>query len=283
MRERFPNIHRASRAIRGYPVVMLRYPVEVRPRYGYGLPPHAELYRLIDEGRPRYARMLQEFARFAPDLVKIPRTAGKHEVSWSLDMLPPMDCAALYCFLRQLAPQRYFEVGSGFSTKVARRAIRDGKLRTEIISIDPVPRVDVDADCDESMRNTLENTDLHWIDRIRPGDILFVDDSHCCFPNSDVTVFFLEVLPRLQSGVIVHVHDIALPYDYPPEWRDRFYSEQYLLACCLLSSNNRFEILLPNSFVAADPELLVDFDWLWKDPALAGVPAKGMSFWFQIR
>jgi methyltransferase family protein len=283
VRERFPSVHRATRAIRGQPLVLLNYPVDPRPRYGYGLPPHPELYRLINEGRSRYHRMICAFVSFGPDLLKIARTAGERDVSWTMEMLPPLDCAALYCFLRQYAPPRYFEVGSGFSTKVARRAIRDGNLPTKIISIDPTPRVDVDLECDEVIRNTLENTDLRWTERIMPGDILFVDDSHCCFPNSDVTVFFLEILPRLKPGVIVQVHDIALPYDYPPELRDRFYSEQYLLACCLLNSNNRFEILLPNSFVAVDPELLADFDWLLKSPVLARVPAKGMSFWFQIR
>jgi hypothetical protein len=78
----------------------------------------------------------------------------------------------------------------------------------------------------------------------------------------------------------VHIHDIALPYDYAPEWKERFYSEQYLLACCLLNGPERFRILLPNNFISMDEELSAAWDWLWGKDLLQGVPRRGMSFWF---
>jgi hypothetical protein len=74
------------------------------------------------------------------------------------------------------------------------------------------------------------------------GDVLFFDGSHRCLQNSDVTAFFLDVLPELPSGVIVGIHDIVLPNDYPSVWKDRYYSEQYILAAYLLGAQERVSI-----------------------------------------
>ena len=68
-------------------------------------------------------------------------------------------------------------------------------------------------------------------------------------PNSDVTVFFLEIVPRLRSGVLLHVHDIFLRWDYPPDCNDRYYSEQYVLAAALLAGKPLLEVVLPNFFL----------------------------------
>jgi len=277
------RVYYAERAIRGFPVVLLRYPVDVRPRYGFGSPPHSELYRIIDAQRNTYERFLHEFRPYANDLLKIPDVTEDSGVAWQMPMLPALDCAMLYSFLRYLEPAHYVEVGSGYSTKVAVRAIGDGHLRTRVTSIDPQPRADVDEICHTVIRQRLEENDLRWIHDVEPGDVLFIDNSHCCYQNSDVTVFFLEVLPRLKPGVIVHLHDITLPYDYPPEWRERFYSEQYLLACWLLANEERFEILMPNNFLSCDPPLLSEMDWLWKEKAMQQVVPDGKSFWFRIR
>ncbi len=76
--------------------------------------------------------------------------------------------------------------------------------------------------------------DLALFRELQAGDVLFIDSSHRCFMNSDVTVLFLEVLPNLPPGVLVQVHDIFIPYDYPREWVERYYAEQYLLSCYLL-------------------------------------------------
>ena len=65
--------------------------------------------------------------------------------------------------------------------------------------------------------------------------------------NSDVAVFFLDILPNLAPGVVVHIHDVFLPDDYPPQWIERYYSEQYLLACYLLAESTKFDVILPNS------------------------------------
>jgi hypothetical protein len=102
--------------------------------------------------------------------------------------------------------------------------------------------------------------------------------------NSDVTVVFLEILPRLKPGVLVQLHDILLPYDYPPEWTNRFYSEQYLLAAYLLAEGDKLNIVLPNAFISYERELSGILDEIWNNPNIEGVKSrKGSSFWFEIK
>jgi hypothetical protein len=97
--------------------------------------------------------------------------------------------------------------------------------------------------------------------------------------NSDVTVFFTEVLPVLASGVTIGIHDIFLPYDYPAAWVDRYYSEQYLLACYLLSEASGFEILLPAFCAGKLPQLHEPLAAL--SAGLPGVPPEGVAFWIE--
>src|SRR5262249_39662840 len=161
----------------------------------------------------------------------------------------------LYGMLADLNPARYLEIGSGNSTRFARRAIRDRGLRTRIESVDPHPRAEIDSIADTVIQSPLESLDLKLGTWLSPGAVAFIVGSHRCFMNSDVTVVFLEILPRLQPGVRVHFHDIFLPYDYPPDWADAYYSEQYVLAAFLLGGASRMKILLANGFVSGDPEL----------------------------
>ena len=198
---------------------------------------------------------------------------------------------ALYCMLFEFRPKRFVEVGSGDSTRFARRAIRDHSLPTLITSIDPTPRAEIDKLCDFVIRKPLEEVELDVFDELGPGDFLFIDGSHRSFSNSDVTVAFLDVLPRLRAGVVVHFHDIFWPYDYPPEWADRYYSEQYLLGCYLLGDRgSEVKVLLPNAFVAQDGELagickpLLEIAGIrWPgDSMSAPYGIAGASFWFQL-
>jgi hypothetical protein len=133
------------------------------------------------------------------------------------------------------------------------------------------------------IRQPLEAVDVAVFDQLEAGDILFIDGSHRCFMNSDVTVVFLEVLPRLRPGVLVEFHDILLPYDYPPSWKRRYYSEQYLLAACLLAGSERFSIVLPNMFISRDAELSSVLAPLWNEPRFKGVVRGGSSFWIETR
>ena len=264
--------------------IFLDYPVHFLPRYGYGNPPHSELHHLLDRGRDDYRVLLGRCLEFAGTLATIPARghAASPEPAWINGFLPGLDSVALYTLLAVGNPERYVEIGSGNSTKLTRRAIRDHHLRTRIVSIDPRPRADIDSIADEVIRRPLEKVDLTIVTSLRAGDILFIDGSHRCFMNSDVTVTFLEILPRLSSGVRVQFHDIFLPYDYPPGWEGSYYSEQYLLAAYLLGGARGVRVLLPNAYVSEDPELRLILDPFWSRPGLEAVERHGCSFWLEI-
>jgi hypothetical protein len=117
---------------------------------------------------------------------------------------------------------------------------------------------------------------------IGPDDLLFIDNSHCSFPNSDVTVFFVEVMPALRAGTIWGMHDIFLPWDYPEEWRDRFYNEQYLLLSYLLGGADGDEIILPVTWAAHQPQLHGILAPLWESKELfQDLETNGSCFWMR--
>jgi hypothetical protein len=278
------------RIAKGYQPIFLDYRVDPLPRYGYGKPPHPELARILGGCEARYSELLANFSNYSDHLLRIARHQPKSspEPCWINEWMDGLDTFALYGFIASANPALVLEVGSGYSTKVARRAIRDCRLRTEVISIDPKPRDEIDALCDEIIRQPLERCDLKVMDRLGPGDILFMDGSHRCFMNSDVTIFFLEILPRLRPGVKVHIHDIFLPLDYPPWWLLRFsphryWSEQYLLAASLLAGHGSYDVILPSHYVSITPRVAKTLDGFWNRPQLAGVPRGGTSFWIETK
>jgi len=263
-----------------YTRIDLDYPVAPVPRWGHGRPAHGRLAELFERDRPRYHAHLDAIADIAGALKRIPVEAPPDPGSpyWHNGWLPALDGAALSMFLAAGDPCTYLEVGSGNSTKFARRAVEDHGLRTRIVSIDPFPRAEVDALCDEVIREPAETVDLAVFDRLGAGDVLFVDNSHRCLQNSDATAMFLDVLPRLAPGVLVEFHDIFLPDDYPPEWAERFYSEQYVLAAFLLAGGSLVETELPAWWVSNDPALRSVLDPLWGDVGLTR-DRHGGSFW----
>lgn len=176
--------------------------------------------------------------------------ADPSQPHWANGWLPSIDAAMLYSLIVERRPTTYFEVGSGNSTKFVRRAIRDHGLSTRIVSIDPQPRAEVDAICDEVIRCRVEDTDIAAIaGRAQPGDVVFVDNSHRAFPGSDVTVAMLEWMPALPAGTIFGVHDICLPFDYHPCFTDYYYNEQYLMGMYLLGGATSDKIMMPVYFV----------------------------------
>lgn len=260
----------------------LEFPVKPNPRYGQNNP-HPKLYEIINRNRVSYQQTLEYFLQFKDYFLQIPVDKPNQPQGpfWHNDWVPPLDTVALYSFLCLSNPKKYYEIGSGWSTKFARRAILDHSLKTRIVSIDPEPRTEIEAICDYVVREPLEDLSPDTFDDLEANDILFVDGSHRCCMNSDVAVMFLDILPRLQQGVLVEFHDIFLPYDYPFEWRERWYSEQYLLATCILAEGNKFDIILPNAFISSDAELIKVLYPLWN--MLRTNRGYGGSFWLKMR
>ena len=267
--------------------IKLDYPIHPQPRHGHSQATHGQICDLLQANAALYEERLLSFLEFKQDFLEIERTreegAAETDPIWDNGFLPALDGVALYGLLAQEKPALYLEIGSGNSTKFAKHAIQKKGLDTRIVSIDPYPRAEIDELCDEVIRQPLEHVELTLFEQLQSGDVLFFDGSHRVFMNSDVVVFFLDVLPRLPAGVWVQIHDIFLPNDYPEHWVDRFYSEQYMLAVALLFNSNQFEVVLPNHFITIHPSLADVLNPLWQAPKLAGMPTNGVSFWLRTK
>lgn len=270
--------------IPGHGVDLLRidFPpaTEPVPAWGHGRPMHSELAALFAAGRKKQLELLRQVLSPATDCRAWPAQEDSSDpaLPWRDNLfLTPFDETALYGLLNVIRPERYLEIGSGMSTRVAWQARRRGCFPMEIVSIDPEPRLAISALCDRVHRCRLEDMTEEFLHLVTPRTVVFFDGSHRSFPGSDVTIFFLNILPRLPAGAIVHIHDIYLPADYPAALLNRFWSEQYLLAAYLLGGAHRVEILLPCADLATRTEI---------EPLLAAALGSGdlraSSFWLRM-
>ena len=165
--------------------------------------------------------------------------------------------AVLHCMIRHFAPRAIVEVGSGHSTYVAARAARmnasDGKPAA-LVAVEPYPNEVLRGGFPGLTRliaRQVQEVGLSLFTDLQAGDILFIDSSHVVRMGNDVVFLFLDVIPRLRKGVVIHVHDIFFPGQYPREWvmrQRRFWAEQYLLQA-LLACNPSFEVLWCDSLM----------------------------------
>ncbi|HEX3669165.1 MAG TPA: class I SAM-dependent methyltransferase [Acidimicrobiia bacterium] len=256
---------------------------DARPRYGYGRPRHARLAAILARHDGTFRAELEGILEFTDDLRRISlEPGGASEPYWSNPWLPGLDVACLYSFVRRRRPARYLEVGSGNSTAVVARARRDGSLDTEITSIDPSPRREIDSLCDRVVRQPLELVDLDLFRELESGDVVFVDGSHRAFMNSDAVAVYLDLLPDLPDGVLVGIHDILWPDDYFPGWSEYWWNEQYVLGALLLGEPPWLQPMLATYYAFRHPELGHVLDPLWQHPELAGVNQGGTSFWLRV-
>ena len=253
-----------------------------RPETGKGL---REIHAILDERKPQIEGEVKRILNYTEQLHTIRKRSDETNPllpAWNNNFLPGLDIAALYMYIAERKPKKYMEVGSGNSTLVAAAAKNQYSIDTEIISIDPYPRADIDQVSQRIVRRPFEQVGTEWADELEAGDILFIDNSHRALPNSDATVFFLEWLPRLKEGVIVQVHDIYLPWDYPQDMCERGYSEQYVLAAMVMSNPERYRPIFPAFWIAQQPDLQATLAPLWENKNLHDVERHGGSFWFEI-
>ena len=264
--------------------VHLDYKVDMKPRYGWGKKPHKQLEEIIAANKEDYKNILSQINEHSDyfESLALEASGSKDEVNWKNGFFPGLDIVSLHTILASKKPKRYIEVGSGNSTKVAYQSIKRNNLDTQIISIDPFPREEIDQLSDEVIRKPFEEINFWKEINIESGDILFIDNSHRILPNSDAMVFFMEILPTLPKGTIVHIHDIYLPYDYPQFMCDRAYSEQYGLAMFILANPDRYKTIFPNYYVSEDAELSTILDPLWKKVNKPEVERHGGSYWIEI-
>jgi hypothetical protein len=210
-------------------------------------------------------------------------TADRSEYHAGNEMFSPLDAWALGAMLRWLRPARMIEVGSGWSSLVAARVNREflgGAM--DLTCVEPYPPDFLAGGVDGITRlldAPVQDVAPGRFAELEAGDVLFIDSSHVAKTGSDCNHLYHEVLPRLRTGVVVHVHDIFLPWDYPQEWvlSGRGWNEQYVLQA-FLEFNGAFEVLLANAWMTrAHPQVLAQ--------AVPGFPEStpggGGSFWMR--
>ena len=160
------------------------------------------------------------------------------------------DAEYWYNLIRLVKPGKIFEIGSGHSTLMAIKAIEkneqeDPAYRCRHICIEPYEMPWLEKTSATIIRKKIEEIDKTFFSELTENDILFIDSSHIIRPQGDVLFEYLELLPSLRKGVIVHVHDIFSPKDYPDEWirkEIKFWNEQYLLEA-FLTLNSSWKII----------------------------------------
>ena len=201
---------------------------------------------LFDSRREAFRGVLGTIDGLAADLQRIGE-APPPQPRWNQGWFPRLDGAAAYAMVRTLRPRRIVEVGSGHSTRFVVRAVRDGGLETEITTIDPAPRADIGKLGIALVASTVQEAGFGSFGGLADGDVLMIDSSHILMPGTDVDFLLNRVLPGLAAGVVVHVHDIFLPDDYPRSWDWRGYNEQ--LGITALIAGGGWEILFASRYV----------------------------------
>ncbi len=159
-----------------------------------------------------------------------------------------IEAQVLHAVIRHSRPNQIIEVGSGVSTFCAHEALKHNG-QGAIVCIEPYPskrlqELAVQEQAIKLLRSPVQAVSLSLFEGLQNGDILFVDSSHVVKTGSDVNFIILEVLPRLQAGVIVHFHDIYLPYDYQRDLLVTFlHNNETALLRAFLCFNKHFNIL----------------------------------------
>ncbi len=204
-------------------------------RYADGVvsaqPVYAALAERFAAAEPVFLDLLRGAEGYAEALLAIAKQRGVGQGSrpapeFDQDWFPTLDAVAAYALVRQFGPKRIVEVGSGHSTRFLVRAVQDAGLSTEITAVDPQPRAALTGLPVRFHNAIMQTADPAIFAALEPGDVLFIDSSHILMPGTDVDWLFNRVLPALPPGVLVHVHDIFLPDDYPADWVWRGYNEQ---------------------------------------------------------
>lgn len=246
----------------------------------------------IDLREEAQLELLERIHRdWATEYVRFRSTPGPR--TWEYYLRNPqfgkVDAEVLYAMIRSLRPRRVLEVGGGHSTTVACAALERNRAEgaeASMTTVEPCPSTILRAGVpglDELIVAPVQDVPIERFLELGADDILFIDSSHVVKVGSDVQYLLLDVLPRLAPGVVVHVHDIFLPGEYPRhlvvEWH-RFWNEQYVLQA-FLACNPSFEVLWGSAFLHTfyPEELARVFPSYRREGWPSGLPPS--SFWIR--
>jgi hypothetical protein len=213
------------------------------------------------------------------DLFPDNATDKPYEFHYNMGAFGHADAPILFTMVRHHRPRLIIELGSGTSTCIIADAIRKNG-QGEFITIDPYPSQVVRSGIpgvSKQLSIPVQEVDYSVFAQLDAGDILFIDTAHVVKAGSDVVYIYLEILPRLKPGVVVHIHDIFLPeQNYPKEWvidQKVFWNEQYLLQA-FLSYNSGYKVLFSSRLMTL--KYAQEMKAVFRDPWWIGC-----SFWMQ--
>jgi len=237
----------------------------------------------IDLNEPGQWALLQEFKRYYRDLPFPPHKTEGWRYYYENGYYSYSDGIFLYSMLRHLRPRRLIEVGCGYSSCVildTSERFLDRSIHCTFIEPCPERLLSLvepgEAERLHLVRQRLQDVDLGLFAELGANDVLFVDSTHVAKVGSDVNRLFFDILPRLESGVFVHFHDVFYPFEYPKEWiyEGRAWNEDYLLRA-FLQFNSAFKIQFFNAFLEH-----FHADWFRQEMPLC-MKMPGASLWLK--
>jgi len=237
----------------------------------------------IDLNEKKQIQLLENIIPFIKEFPYLPAKTDGYRYYYNNPMFKQMDGLILYSMLRYFKPNMVIEIGSGFSSAICLDVNnRYFNNNIKLTFIEPFPdRLysllnSSDSDSIEIIVNKVQNVSLEKYKSLQEGDIFFLDTSHILKTGSDISFWLFNILPRLKKGVIIHIHDIFYPFEYPQKWieEQKCYNEIYFVRSFLMN-NDEFEILLFNSWVSCKHH-----EWL-KANAPFCLGSEGSSFWLR--
>ena len=207
-------------------------------RYAAAVPPlnpeicYGAIADTMQAAHPQLDANIAGAAEHLPRFNSLPDAS--QQARFEQDWFPRLDAVMAYSMVAQHRPARIIEVGCGHSTRFMTLALRDKAISCEFVAIDPSPRARLPQDvATDHICDYVQNVPLATFADLQNNDIFFIDSSHLLVPGSDVDFLLNAVLPTIPRGVLIHIHDIFLPFDYPQAWHWRGYNEQSAVAAVL--------------------------------------------------
>lgn len=215
----------------------------------------------IDVNEQEQIHLLSEFSlRYREEFNSFPKNKTECPYQYFINNrhFGSIDGEILYCMIRHFKPHKIIEIGSGDSTYLSAQAVlknrNENSYECKLVSIEPYPNNILKKGfpgLSQLISQKVQDVPLSLFNSLEENDILFIDSSHVLKIGNDVQYEYLEILPRLKKGVIIHIHDIFLPEEYRKDWilNDcRFWTEQYLLQT-FLAFNESFKVLWAGNYM----------------------------------
>jgi hypothetical protein len=192
------------------------------------------------------------YLTYANELIQLNLEKKSHNYEFEIQnkFFEHGDAEIYYQIIRYFKPKKILEVGSGYSTLIALEAIKKNQetnqVCCDITCVEPYENNWLNKLNIKILRKRIEEIKEDYYLSLKSGDILFIDSSHIIRPEGDVLKIYLEILPNLNKGVIVHIHDIYTPKNYLEKIivkENKFWNEQYLVEALMMNAD-KYEIYL---------------------------------------